>query len=278
MNEMNLKNQTYIGSNDKSGLYDIEIVDSTSKSIVLFIHGYMGFKDWGCWNLVQNKFTSAGLNFCKYNITHGGTTAANPLEFDDLESFSKNSYLREHQDCQKFIQHIAESYGIENIHLIGHSRGGGIALMMQSMKEVKTITTWAAICTIEGRMKSGEELEKWKKEDVYSITNGRTNQEMPHSYSAYEEFDANRAILSIEENCKELSKPLLIIHGDEDTSVSITEGENISELTKQELIIIPGTNHTFDSSHPWTENSLPSALETVCATTITFIQSVENHG
>lgn len=275
MNEINLKNQPYIGSNNKSGFYDIEIVDSTSKSIVLFIHGYMGFKDWGCWNLVQNKFTSARLNFCKYNITHGGTTLANPLEFDDLQSFSKNSYLREYQDCLLIIQHLKEQYAIENVHLIGHSRGGGIALLMQSVKEVKSITTWAAICTIEGRMKSGEELEKWKKEGNYTIKNGRTNQEMPHSYSAYEEFDANRELLSIEDNCKELSKPLLIIHGDEDTSVSISEGKKISELTQQELIIIPGTNHTFDSSHPWAENSLPSALEKACATTITFIQSVD---
>ncbi len=275
MNEINLKNQTYIGSHDKSSLYDIQIVDSESTSLVLFMHGYMGFKDWGCWNLVQDYFTSKGFNFAKYNISHNGTSVDNNTEFVDLESFSKNSYLREYQDFELFTQHLKKQYGIDKLHLIGHSRGGGMALLMQRNPMVKSITTWAAICTIEGRMKTGKELEAWKSSGVYAITNGRTNQEMPHSYSAYEEFDANRSLLSIEDSCANFSKPLCIIHGDEDTSVSISEGEKISEQTGQALIIIPKGNHTFNSSHPWESNTLPLELESACKETMLFIESMK---
>ena len=274
MNEMNLINQTYTGSHEKSGLYDIHIVDTSSKSLVLFMHGYMGFKDWGCWNLVQKHFIESGFNFCKYNITHGGTTLENTTDFVDITSFSENSYLREYEDCNAMIQHLNSNFEIEEIHLIGHSRGGGIALLMHSHPRVKSITTWAAIATIEGRMKSGEELEAWKKNGVYFIKNGRTHQEMPHSYSAYEEFEANRDLLSIENQSAQCTKPLCIIHGENDTSVSIDEGRTISKTTGVDLITIPTTNHTFDSRHPWNKPTLPVALLQVCEKTITFIQSI----
>jgi len=274
MNEINLINQTYTGSHEKSGLYDIQIVDTSSKSLVIFMHGYMGFKDWGCWNLVQKHFTESGFNFCKYNITHGGTTVENTTEFVDLTRFSENSYLREYEDCCSMIQHLNSNFGIEEVHLIGHSRGGGIALLMHSHSRVKSMTTWAAIASIEGRMKTGDELEAWKKNGVYFVKNGRTHQEMPHSYSAYEEFESNRDLLSIENQCKRISKPLCLIHGENDTSVSIEEGKTISRLTGIELIAIPDTNHTFDSSHPWNEPTLPLALHQVCEKTHTFIASI----
>ena len=41
---------TYINSNQE-------------KDLIIFCHGYKGFKDWGCWNLMANKFVSSGFHF-----------------------------------------------------------------------------------------------------------------------------------------------------------------------------------------------------------------------
>ena len=31
------------------------------KNLIIFCHGYKGFKDWGCWNLMGDKFAQNGL-------------------------------------------------------------------------------------------------------------------------------------------------------------------------------------------------------------------------
>ena len=37
------------------------ISDKSPKPIVVFCHGYKGFKDWGCWNLLAEEFCAANL-------------------------------------------------------------------------------------------------------------------------------------------------------------------------------------------------------------------------
>ena len=50
---MNLKNQIYTGANGRKSLLDIVVPVNFNGRLILFIHGYMGYKDWGCWNLVE---------------------------------------------------------------------------------------------------------------------------------------------------------------------------------------------------------------------------------
>ena len=59
-----------------------------SKNLVVFCHGFKGFKDWGCWNLVANLFAENDLKFLKFNFSHNGVTLDNPLKFFDLLSIT----------------------------------------------------------------------------------------------------------------------------------------------------------------------------------------------
>ena len=58
---MNLKNASYSGANGRNSLIDLEIPEEFNGEIIIFIHGFMGFKDWGAWNLVQQFFCSTEL-------------------------------------------------------------------------------------------------------------------------------------------------------------------------------------------------------------------------
>lgn len=274
MNEVCLKNAQYTGAENKIGLYDLSIIDSSSDSIVVFMHGYMGFKDWGCWNLVQDFFTKNGFNFAKLNVTHNGTTLNSPSDFEDLDAFSNNSYWREYCDLKSFIVHLETTYSFKNIHLIGHSRGGGIVLLNAHHPSVKSITTWAGISSIEKRIPSGEKLEEWLKNGYYFIQNGRTNQQMPHAISQYQEFMLHKDELSIETACKSTNKLICVIHGTSDTSVNISESEEICSWKSSHLHRIENANHTFEAMHPWNEKSLPSSLLKVCQITIEYYNTL----
>lgn len=271
MNEKILINKHFIGAQGKSSLYDLCITDSMNKSIIVFMHGYMGYKDWGCWNLVQDFFASNGHNFAKFNVSHNGTSISSPTEFVDLDAFGSNSYWKELCDLELFLAHLKTNYGFQKVHLIGHSRAGGIVLLSNKNPLVQSITTWASISTIQKRMLTGDQLQDWQSEGVYFVTNGRTQQSMPHSYVQYEEFKLHENQLNIEKACRSCEKPVCIIHGENDTSVKIEESEQISSWTKNPLHRISGANHTFASSEPWTKKLLPSQLLEVCTITEEFI-------
>ena len=272
---MEIKNGVYIGANGRKSLIDLQVPEKLEcKDILLFVHGYKGYKDWGCWNLVQKYFTNRGLGFAKMNTSHNGGTIDEPIDFPDLEAFGANRYSYEVEDIKNAIQWIREkSKDTEiKIHLIGHSRGGGEVILAGEHPEVKTVTTWAGISSIEERFPSGEALEKWREEGVRYVTNGRTGQEMPHNFSMYEDWAINKEKLSIEKAARNLKKPCLHIHGDIDEAVSIINAEHLSQWTEGKMIVIRDGNHAFGSSHPWKEDELPSKLYEVCSLTLQFVE------
>ena len=275
---MQIIQETYIGSAGREALIDLCIPEDFNHNLVVFIHGYMGFKDWGAWNLMEACFVNRGFGFCKFNLTHNGTTIQNALEFADLNAFSQNRYSYEKTDVLCALDWLQNKVDLTtcNVHLVGHSRGGGIVLLCASDSRVSSVITLAAISSIEKRFDLPSDiLEDWKKIGVRYVKNGRTHQEMPHSIEQLTDFETHRSELDIRKACMELKKPLLILHGDQDESVSIAEGEAIAAWTKQSLHVIHGANHTFGASHPIPEQTLPTELQMCCEKIIEFIDSLK---
>jgi len=271
-----IRNGIFTGANGKDSLFDLVIPHNWNNQLVIFIHGYMGYKDWGAWNLVSNYFTDNNFGFLKYNVSHNGGTIENPIDFDDLESFSENNYSKEIEDFEAILQYVRDNFeNTPKINVIGHSRGGGIALLQSDNKFVNKIATWAAISRIDTRFPKEKELEEWKNKGVYFRKNGRTNQNMPHLYSQYENFIKNKERLDIPKHCKNSTTPTIVIHGDNDTSVPIEEGKEIAKWLGTDLLVIKDAQHTFDSKQPWKTHELPEKLEEVCANTCAFFLKIE---
>ena len=70
---LNVTNARYVGSENRESLYDLCIPENSTGQLIIFVHGFMGFKDWGAWHLVQDFFTNKGYAFCKFNLSHNKT-------------------------------------------------------------------------------------------------------------------------------------------------------------------------------------------------------------
>lgn len=270
-----LENSVYYGSNGRASLIDFKMPVNFNGKLILFLHGYMGFKDWGAWNLVESYFTEKGFAFCKFNFSHNGGTVENGIDFPDLQAFAANSYSKEVNDVQQVLDwmlHLLDDY--PEIHLLGHSRGGGIALLSAQDPRIKSVTTLAGICSVEQRFSGEQMMADWKATGIRYVTNQRTQQQMPHNYSQAEDFLANKDKLDIEKACRNLDRPVLVIHGDKDTSVSIEEGQKIAGWTGTALQVIPGADHVFGSSQPWKSDELPELLKMVCEKVEEFVLKV----
>ena len=84
------------------------------KPIVIFCHGYKGFKDWGAWNLMAEAFAEAGFFFIKFNFSHNGGTVEQPIDFPDLEAFGNNNYTKELDDLESVIDWVCNSSEFKN--------------------------------------------------------------------------------------------------------------------------------------------------------------------
>lgn len=273
---MELLNQIYEGAKGRKSLIDFqEPEDSNYKDIVLFVHGFKGFKDWGAWNMIHSFFVRNGMAFCKFNMSHNGGTIDDPIDFPDLEAFSLNRYSYEVEDVHKAIDWLAQKINLEDkrIHLIGHSRGGGVAILAADDPRVSSVITWASISDIGTRFPEGEELEEWKEKGFRTIKNTRTEQDMPQKYSLYEDWVENESILNIENAAKKIELPVLHLHGDKDDAVSITESEALGSWTNGKLIIINDANHTFNTNHPFGGVEMSNKLHEACVLSFNFVET-----
>jgi pimeloyl-ACP methyl ester carboxylesterase len=274
------KNNIVEGKHIKPCLVDIFYTSNNKpKPIVVFCHGYKGFKDWGAWDLMAEAFAEAGFFFVKFNFSHNGGTAEQPLDFPDLDAFGNNNYTKELDDLETVIDWVLTNSSLkkeintDDISLIGHSRGGGIVtIKSEEDMRIKKVITLAGVSDYKSRFPKKERFQKWKETGVYYVKNGRTHQEMPHFYQFYEDFDKNENRLTIARAVEKLQISHLIIHGDNDTSVSINEAISQHKWNpKSQLEIIKGANHVFGTSHPWKESKLSNELEIVTQRCLEFL-------
>lgn len=251
------------------------------KPLVIFCHGYKGYKDWGSWHLAATEFAKHHLFFVKFNFSHNGGTMDNPIDFPDLEAFASNNYSIEMDDLESVIDFILSDDSIEKeidtetIILIGHSRGGGIATLKASQnKKIKKVISWNGISDIGARFPKGEVLEQWQKAGVGYIQNTRTKQQMPNKFQVYENYLANKSKLQIKDAVENLTIPQLIIQGSKDTVVYPVEAKNMHLWNpKSEFILIHGMDHALGNTQPWKKETLPKNMEKVVKYTIRFILS-----
>jgi pimeloyl-ACP methyl ester carboxylesterase len=238
------------------------------------VHGFKGFKDWGTHHLVASHFAQNGFDFLKFNFSHNGISVGSNDEFDDLEGFAQNTFSKELEDLNAVITFALSGKKFKrptHLYLIGHSLGGGISIIKASEhQEIAKLATWASISSFRNLWSPQQEVS-WLKDGVLHFQNSRTNQQMPIYSSLLDDLNQNSERLDILGSASKVSIPWLIVHGDNDTSVS---SENALGLHKQspgsELSIIPTADHVFGASHLWPGNYLPEALNKACTATIAF--------
>lgn len=270
------------GLHKKDIAVDIYFKESKQpKPVIIFCHGFKGFKDWGAFSQMAKEFAAADFVFVKFNFSHNGTSISNPTEFVDLEAFGNNNFLIELDDLKVMIDAIFEgNLPIENaeidvsqLYLIGHSRGGGIAILKSAEDErIKKLITWASVSEF-GKFWSPSQMNELKENGVLMIPNARTGQQMPIYAQLYETFSANKDRLDIPSACQQLNIPFCIVHGDDDSTVNVSAANELKSLNPtSDLNIIAKGDHTFGMKHPWEKDSLPKDLEEVIKISIDFLK------
>ena len=277
--KLNIERNTIIkNSKTRDFLADAFYPESENQlPLVIFAHGSKGYKDWGAWNLMAQKFAEAGFFFVKFNFSHNGTTIKKPTDFADLEAFGQNNFSKEMSDYDEVLNYFCNHDKVDSkkIAIIGHSRGGGISVIKAFEDDrVKLLISLAGVSNFKYRFPTKDRFEEWKNSGVMYSENKRTHQQMPHYFQFFEDFERNEQRFDIQHAAQHLVKPFLIIQGTDDDAVKDKEAFLLNEWCKtSELVIMENANHTFGAKEPWTENGLPDQLNKATSLATDFLKA-----
>lgn len=278
------KNFIVPGKNGKPMSTDLTLLhNSKKKPLIIYAHGFNGFKDWGNFNLIAQQFAEAGFVFVKFNFSHNGTTPDHPEEFADLDAYAQNNYTTQLDELGKIIDwcvdekhHSVDEIDTNNIFLLGHSLGGGLVILKAAEDyRIKKIATWAAIseCKTPWGSWNEDKINEWKAEGVAYTTNSRTKQQMPLHYQLFIDYQDNKERLNIENAIRSLNIPVLLCHGSADEGVPVKKAEDLKEWQPTVELFIVHSDHVFGRKHPWTESNLPGPMQRVVDKTMDFFKA-----
>ena len=262
------------GSEDRPIAIDLRYDDQGKDlPVIVFIHGFKGFKDWGHFPKVMEELARLGFAVVSFNLSHNGTTLEHPIDFEDLEAFGHNNYAKELFDTGEVIRCLSIGslftdvpINKDAIFLMGHSRGGGISILKTAEDpRVKGLATWNSVGDLTT---ASIVLKEWKQNGVMNIPNARTNQQMPMYYQFAEDCLANRERYDLKSACSKIGVPTLFIHGTQDTTVPFSHAEELHLWTKGSVLLpIENGGHTFGGKHPFTDDELPRETQLAISAT-----------
>ncbi len=275
-----IKKETYTipGAKGRLMLADLTFNDVNPQvPMVIFVHGFKGFKDWGTHNLVARYFAEYGFRFFKFNFSHNGTTPDQPVDFADLIAFSENTFSIEIDDLGKIIDFVCNGSAMpraQSVYLMGHSMGGGISIIKTATDvRVNKLITLASIASFRDLWPKDEE-QQWRIQGLRYIVNTRTAQQMPLKATLLDDLDRHPSLLDIAAKAAAITQPWLIIHGDADTSVPLKQAHELNKAQPAaRLSVIKKADHVFNALHPYPLNVLPAALKQVCDEIIYFLSN-----
>jgi pimeloyl-ACP methyl ester carboxylesterase len=270
-------NYTLPGAKGRAMLIDVTYDDALKNApLIIFAHGFKGFKDWGTHNLVADYFARNGFRYLKFNFSHNGTTPDSPLDFADLIAFSNNTFSIELEDLDTIIDFACSGSGMavsNGVFLIGHSMGGGISIIKTAEdSRIKKLVTMASISSFRNLWSKQSEAQ-WRLQGIIYMQNARTGQQMPLKSTLLDDLDSHPLRLDIPAKAAEITQPWLLMHGDADQTVPLTHAQELHAVQPNaEFFILPDGDHTFGGSHPYAQDTLPASLVEFCDRAISFLR------
>jgi dienelactone hydrolase len=244
---------------------------------VVFVHGFKGFRRFGFFPNLARAAAVRGYAAVTFDFSHNGIGEDGADTFSAMPLFTAQTHTRNLDEIRRVLDALSGGALLcrpaRKIGLMGHSRGGGEAILAAAEdKRVDALVTWAAIANV-GERWSAKQVAAWEAGRNVEIENARTKQAMPVGSVYWRDVQQNRERLDIAAAAARLTIPWLIVHGDADTSVPVDEGRLLFDAAGDtaELLIVEGGDHGFGGKHPY-DGATPE-LRTVADATLEWFDT-----
>lgn len=254
-----------------NGLVDLPDEPGERPAIVV-CHGFKGFMEWGFFPYLGALLADRGFVVIRFDLSGAGRQPGDDLVTDPA-AFRSNTHSREVSELLAVLEAIDTivpgRIDPARLGLFGHSRGGGNAVLAAARspwrERIGALVTWAAVSTFDRY--TPEQKEDWRLDGELPVVNARTGQQLALGLGLLEDLETHSRDLDILAAAKDRRAPWLIVHGEDDESVPIFDGERLAAASSggHELLRIAGANHTFGARHPFV-GPTPQLIEALNAT------------
>ena len=215
--------------------------DKGKEKIVLLIHGYSSHRNRPSTKGLGEALEKRGMSTLRIDLPGHG-------ESDGVFAEQTISTFKE---AASAAITFAKAQGFQSILLYGSSAGGITALATAlDHPEIAKMALKAPVSNYAKQREEtmGEEAIKEWKEKGYAHYHSGSGKELRVNYSFYE--DAKH--YNMWDLAKNISFPVLILHGTKDEAVNIEDSKNLVQvLPKGELIIVEGDDHGLSNNFEW---------------------------
>jgi dipeptidyl aminopeptidase/acylaminoacyl peptidase len=233
-------------------------VGTRTAPVVVICHGFTAFKDWGPFPYFGKRFAEHGFITVAFNFSHNGI-GTNPRKFTEFEKFSTNTIGKELEDLRAIIDALDKGTlgaGVVDpgrIAVVGHSRGGAIALLGAGEdRRIRAVAAWATVATVHRYTR--HQQETWERQGYLPVSVRSSKTRLRFGLSVLQDLEANRIRYDLERAMHELHIPVLLVHGKADVSVRPEEPMRLyaaSDKSTTELVLLDHVGHTFGAKHPF---------------------------
>lgn len=257
---------------------DLRYANHVSCPILLIIHGFQGSKNWGFFPTIGEEFAKNGSMVITWNMTLNGYSA-DAYFINQPDDFARNTITQEIVDTELIIDSLLHDEQILSselrekwngeIHVLGHSRGGGIGILISEKFPIITkLCLWNSISRF-GRF-TERQKNIWSETGIFPVQTLENGTKIVMNYSYIQDLESHGEAYSPLRAIHEVSADILMIHADQDITVPIREAYALKENSQSSrLHIIKNTGHIFGCTHPFTLMT-PSLKEAIDITTAFF--------
>jgi dienelactone hydrolase len=265
---------------------DFQPPERVGGPVVVCVHGFKGFKDWGFWPETASRLSKAGYGVVRFNFSHSGV-GPDFQTFSEPELFETGTFTREVEDLREVLSRLAaRGFGgpqgpplsghrlpgaggmdVSRVGLLAHSRGGVSALAVAASGEfpVRSVALWNPVASVSWW--DEDVRERWRKTGSWEVMNKRTGQVFRVKTALLDDAEGNRGRLDPVGNAERLRVPILAVVAEADESVPPASGRRLASAAGPlgSLSEIAGTGHTFGAAHPFA-GPTPALEEAILAT------------
>jgi pimeloyl-ACP methyl ester carboxylesterase len=252
------------------------LADTQPRTAVVIAHGFKGFRTWGFFPPLARAIAAQGHAAVLFDFSHNGV-GRDGVDFSALDLFERSTHSRNVDEIHAVIDALEDGKLLKRapsaIGLLGHSRGGGEAVIAASEDtRVEALVTWAAIADIPSRW-TPEQVAAWERGESVHIANARTGQQMPVGPAYWQDVQANRERLDIAAAAERLEIPWLIVHGENDDAVPADDARTLFDAagSTTEMVLLEETGHTFGAAHPY--EGPTTALQAAAEATLEWFET-----
>lgn len=206
---------------------------------IVLVHGWMPYGEKASWD----------TNSAKRIASYGYTTLAITMRGWPDTGGEDDCGWKQPYDVVNAVNWLATQKGVDpnRIGLIGASQGGQVNLFAASLEspiKIKAITAFFPVSDVESWIEGNDYSEEIKKRQKDRCSQGVTMAERSPLFRA-----------------DKIKASVLIIHGDQDSNIPITESEKMIKALvnnggNAELYVVKDGTHHYDGSPAWEKSFL----------------------